>query len=118
LLPSASSAQTNYFFLSISFDPDFDTPDRLAAYAQSYRKGDRDQWLFTAASPDTLDKLPRRLGLSVKRQGDGISHNLRTVVLDPQGRVYRQFDGNNWTSQELASAMQQANQQRNSTPSQ
>jgi cytochrome oxidase Cu insertion factor (SCO1/SenC/PrrC family) len=35
----------------------------------------------------------------------GVTHNLRTVVLDPQGRIFRQFDGNQWTPQELADAI-------------
>jgi cytochrome oxidase Cu insertion factor (SCO1/SenC/PrrC family) len=39
----------------------------------------------------------------VKREAGGsISHNLRTVVLDGQGRIRRQFDGNQWTAEELA----------------
>lgn len=118
LLQTSPGAQTNYAFLSISFDPDFDVPKQLAAYARPYREGGSGQWLFAAAPPETVAHLPRRLGLSVKRQGATISHNLRTVVLDPQGRVFRQFDGNNWTSQELTNAMQEANQHRITTPSQ
>jgi len=35
-------------------------------------------------------------------------HNLRTVVIDVQGRVHRQFDGNRWTAEELAHAMTEA----------
>jgi hypothetical protein len=34
--------------------------------------------------------------------------NLRTVILDPQRRVYRQFDGNKWKAQELAQALAEA----------
>jgi protein SCO1/2 len=108
LLPAA---QSNYVFLSVSFDPDFDTPGLLAAYAKNYRIGYTNQWVFAAAPPQTVAHLPRRLGLSINRLGGGITHNLRTVVLDRYGKVYRQFDGNNWTSQDLANAMQQANKQ-------
>ena len=105
-----SEGQSNYVFLSVSFDPDFDSPDRLAAYAEIYRKSDTNQWVFAAAPSRTLAHLPRRLGLSISRLGGGITHNLRTVVLDAQGKVYRQFNGNNWTSQDLASAMKLANE--------
>jgi protein SCO1 len=108
LLSSASETLTNYFFLSISFDPDVDTPERLAEYAKHFREGDSSGWLFAVASQDLLDKWAPLLGLMVLRQGANITHNLRTVVLDPQGRVYRQFDGNNWTPQDLAGAMQEA----------
>jgi cytochrome oxidase Cu insertion factor (SCO1/SenC/PrrC family) len=44
----------------------------------------------------------------VVHQGANISHNLRTVVLDSQGDITRQFDGNNWTPQQLADAMLEA----------
>jgi len=40
--------------------------------------------------------------------GGSISHNLRTVVLDPGGKIYRQFDGNEWTPKELARALMEA----------
>jgi hypothetical protein len=33
---------------------------------------------------------------------------MRTVVLDPQGRIASQFDGNTWTPQQLADAIVQA----------
>jgi protein SCO1 len=108
LLLSNPNAPTNWEFLSISFDPEFDHPDVLSNYAGLYRGDDERQWLFAAASPDTLASLAPRLDLMVLRQGANISHNLRTVVLDPQGRIAGQFDGNNWTPQQLADAIIQA----------
>ncbi len=92
LLQSAPGARTNYCFLSISFDSDFDRPAQLTAYAHAFRQGGGVPWVFAAAPPETLGRLPRRMGLSYRGQGGGISHNLRTVVLDPQGQVFRQFD--------------------------
>jgi protein SCO1 len=111
LLSSPAGAQTNYVFLSVSFDQDFDTPGQLALYARQFRAGGGPQWVFAAATPKTLDHLPRRLGLWLRHEGPGITHNLRTVVLDPQGRVIRQFDGNNWTAADLVSAMTETRQQ-------
>jgi len=105
LLLSNPHAPTNWEFLSISFDPDFDQPEVLSNYASLYRGDDSRHWLFAAAATDTLAKLAPRLDLMVVRQGAGISHNLRTVVLDPQGRIARQFDGNNWTPPQLADAI-------------
>jgi protein SCO1/2 len=105
LLRAATNAPANWQFLSISFDPDFDLPDKLSNYAKFYREADADRWLFAVADTNTLDRLAPGLDLKILR-GDGVvSHNLRTVVLDPQGRITRQFDGNQWTPQELADAM-------------
>jgi cytochrome oxidase Cu insertion factor (SCO1/SenC/PrrC family) len=49
----------------------------------------------------------------VIRDTNGIMHNLRTVVVDPQGRIFRQFDGNRWTPRELADAILTAARQAN-----
>jgi protein SCO1/2 len=99
-------AFTNWQLLSISFDPDFDRPAVLAAYAKAYRADIPEHWLFSAASVRVLRDLGPRLDLLVHRDPDGgISHNLRTVVLDPKGRIFRQFDGNEWKPEELVEAV-------------
>ncbi len=108
LLLNNPYAPTNWQFLSISFDPSFDTPEILSNYAQLYRNDNAGRWLFAAASTNVLATIAPRLDLIVMHEGASISHNLRTVVLDPQGRIARQFDGNNWTPQALAEAMLQA----------
>ncbi|MGA2869275.1 MAG: copper-binding protein [Verrucomicrobiota bacterium] len=108
LLLSDASAPTNWQFLSISFDPDSDQPEVLSGYAGLYRGDDARHWLFASASTNTLASLAPRLDLMVVHQGANISHNMRTVVLDPQGRIASQFDGNNWTPEQLADAIVQA----------
>jgi protein SCO1/2 len=108
LILSEADAPTNWEFLSISFDPQDDTPGALANYAQLFRGDNTNHWAFAAATKAALAMLAPALDLMVIRQGDAISHNLRTVVLDPRGRIARQFDGNQWTPQELADAIVQA----------
>ncbi|HEY4416327.1 MAG TPA: SCO family protein [Verrucomicrobiae bacterium] len=108
LLLNNPYAPTNWQFLSISFDPAFDTPEALANYARLYRNDDAGHWLFAAASTNVLANIAPRLDLVVMHEGLSISHNLRTVVLDPQGRIAKQFDGNKWTPQQLADAMREA----------
>ena len=111
LITSTPNAPTNWEFLSISFDPENDTPEVLANFGGFYRHGDPSHWLFAAAPTNTLAILAPSLDLMVVHQGASISHNLRTVVLDPHGRIYRQFDGNQWTSRELADTVLDAARQ-------
>jgi protein SCO1/2 len=108
LIASKANSPTNWQFLSISFDPAFDTPEILSAYAGLYRTGNASHWLFATASRDVLTNLAPRLDLMIMREGTSISHNLRTVVLDPNGIIFRQLDGNEWTPQQLAGAVLQA----------
>jgi protein SCO1/2 len=117
-LLQATNAPDNWQLLSISFDPAFDSPEMLSSYANAYRNGNTNRWLFAAASTNTLSGLAPRLDLMIMRDGDNImSHNLRTVVLDPQGKIFRQLDGNEWTPQALADAILQAARERtNSAP--
>ena len=110
LLLADPHAPTNWQFLSISFDPDFDTPQILASSADFYRNHNPDRWLFVSATPETLAHFAAPLGLMVMRQDNSISHNLRTVVVDPNGRIFRQFNDNIWTPDQLAAVIRDAAQ--------
>lgn len=99
---------TNWMFLSISFDAENDRPEVLTKYAQAYREESADRWRFCAAEPKALGEMAGKVGLTVVAEAGSFSHNLRTVVLDPKGRLYRSFNGNLWSAGELAEAMKQA----------
>jgi protein SCO1/2 len=108
ILYKQPNSPTNWQFLCVSFDAEFDQPAMLAGYSKMFRGANPDRWLFAAASPDVLAELAPRLDLKVAREAGSFSHNLRTVVLDPQGRIFKQFDGNEWTAQQLAEAVADA----------
>ncbi len=111
LISSRTNAPANWEFLSISFDPENDTPEVLTSFGGFYRHGDSNHWLFTSAPAKTLAMLGPSLDLMVVHQGQSITHNLRTVVLDTHGRIYKQFDGNQWTPEDLAAAVTAAARQ-------
>jgi len=103
---------TNWQFLSISFDPEFDRPGVLSRYAYSYRGKNPDRWLFAAAPTNVMAIMSAQLDFRFANEGGSFLHNLRTVVIDPQGRVFRQFDGNRWKAEELAQALAEAAEKR------
>ncbi|HNQ74335.1 MAG TPA: SCO family protein [Verrucomicrobiota bacterium] len=109
LLLTNAPAITNWQFISISFDPEHDHPEVLQNYAKFYRHENADRWLFATAPRDVLNKFGPELDLMVvPEEGGSISHNLRTVVLDTQGRIQEQFNGNQWTVEELVAAVKKA----------
>lgn len=108
ILSTTANAPANWQLLSISFDSSFDTPQILSGYARFYRGDDTNRWLFVVASTNTLASLAPKVDLSFWREGGSISHNMRTVVLDPTGKIARQFDGNQWTPEQLADAIREA----------
>ena len=80
----------------------------LAAYAKVYRTGLDDRWLFAAANPVVLAQLSAQLDFHFMNEGGSFTHNLRTVVLDPQRRLHRVFEGNQWKAEDLARALLEA----------
>jgi protein SCO1 len=108
LLLSSPADASKWLLLSLSFDGSFDHPDVLSAYAKNYRHDNPDHWLFGTASPKTLAEIGAPLGLMIMNQGNSMAHNLRTVVLDANGRVFYQFNDNSWTPSQLAEVMQEA----------
>lgn len=104
---------TNWTFISISFDSEFDTPAMLAGYARSYRGNDASHWRFANAPSATLLSIAPQIDFMYQRSDDGgFSHNLRTVVLDAQGRIQHVFNGNKWQSEELVEQMKLAMQSK------
>jgi protein SCO1/2 len=92
--------------VSVSFDPEFDTPTVLAAHAA--RVGARPPaWRFATAPTAQIEEFGGRLGLSVIREADNpasITHNLRTAVIDREGRLVTVLNGNTWTVDEAIKA--------------
>jgi protein SCO1/2 len=94
--------------LSISFDPEFDTPARLAAKAKELG-ADPDLWHFVTAPRDQVDAFGGQLGLSVLREGASganITHNLRTALLDRDGKLARTYNGKEWAPEEVIRDLQ------------
>ncbi|RPJ79104.1 MAG: SCO family protein, partial [Acidobacteria bacterium] len=93
--------------LTISFDPDRDTPEVLKAHAASLG-ADPSIWRFVTAERETVDHFAAGFGLVVMRD-DGtpgnITHNLRTAVLDPEGRLIRVYTGSDWTPEQIVEDM-------------
>jgi protein SCO1/2 len=105
LLLADTNAPGNWQMLSISFDPNFDSPEILSGYGRFYRGDDTNRWLFAVASTNTLAVLAPKVDLMFWREAGSITHNLRTLVLDPNRKIFHQFDGNDWTPKELADAI-------------
>ena len=96
--------------LSISFDPDHDTPAALRAHAARLR-ADPAVWTFATAPRERVDAFGARLGLDVIRDPENpvdITHNLRTAVLDRRGRLAAVLTGNGWTVEDALAALASA----------
>jgi protein SCO1/2 len=96
--------------LSISFDPAYDTPAVLAAHAKKVG-ADPATWNYLTGDQRAIDEFAAHFGVSVMREGSdpaGIVHNLRTAVVDPNGRLVSIFNGMQWAPSELVDGLRSA----------
>ena len=92
-----------WHLMSVSFDPRYDRPASLKRYAETYG-ADLSTWDFTT-DPDTAGltilRIADGLGLTYANDEGLIAHNLRTVLIAPDGTLARVINGNEWTPEEL-----------------
>ena len=86
--------------LSVSFDPEHDTPEVLKSHAE-LRGATPPLWRFAVASHDELRKVAEPLGLVYGPRPNEIAHNLSTAVIGPDGRLVRLEAGGSWTPVDL-----------------
>jgi protein SCO1/2 len=87
--------------LSISFDPEHDTPAVLTAHART-RGAEPPLWTFAVATHQELGQIGPRLGLTYGPSKDEIIHNLTTAVIDAEGKLVRLEAGKGWEVPDLA----------------
>ncbi|MGD0135927.1 MAG: SCO family protein [Bryobacteraceae bacterium] len=86
--------------LSISFDPVHDTPEVLAKYASIW-KADANSWHFLTGTPAEVKVVCRRFGLNFWPDEGTLAHSLHTLVLDREGKLAANFEGNQFSAEQL-----------------
>ncbi len=91
--------------LSISFDPEHDTPRILRDYAFSVAHTHEpalfDRWEFAAPSTVDLPRIADFFALTIKPEAGMITHNLSTAVIGPDGKIVKWYHGSDWQVSDL-----------------
>ncbi|HEX8096588.1 MAG TPA: SCO family protein [Pyrinomonadaceae bacterium] len=91
--------------LSVSFDPEYDTPKVLrsygAAHTGNYTSETFEHWEFATGKKEEVKSAARFFGLEYFQQTGEIVHSLRTAVIKPDGKLYKIYRGNEWKPAEL-----------------
>jgi protein SCO1 len=90
--------------LSITIDPEFDTPQVLKAYAQSLG-ADPSRWRFAGGTRDDVMRVARGFSVYVERNGALLDHTLATVLVDRTGHIGEIWRGNSWKPGEVVEAL-------------
>lgn len=81
--------------ISITFDPEYDSPGVLREYAEA-RGIDTSNYSFMTGPETAIKDLLRQFGVLAQVQGPLIQHTLATLLIDPQGRIIDRADGSQW----------------------
>jgi protein SCO1/2 len=93
--------------LSVSFDPENDTPARLRSYGATYIGSDAKDafahWDFAVPDAPVLKQMAQFFNVGMTNAADGaINHTLSTTLIGPDGKVVRFYPGNEWTAEQVA----------------
>jgi protein SCO1/2 len=101
-LKAMTNGPTNWHILAVSIDPEHDTPAVLREYAERFNY-DPKSWSFLTGELIEVTALAEQFGMTFWHEnGEQLpSHNLRTVMVDANGKVQSIVMGNKWTVDDL-----------------
>jgi protein SCO1/2 len=96
----AARMDRDLVLLTISFDPQYDTPQMLTRYAASNRAGGPG-WHFLTGEPAKIARVCDAFGIQYFAEEGLITHSLQTAVIDREGRLAATVEGKEFTPQQL-----------------
>jgi protein SCO1/2 len=92
---------TEIAFVSITVDPERDTPAVLKEYARNFG-ADLPGWSFLTGAPAAVLDVAHRYGVAVAKAADGgVEHTLLTTLIDRQGKMRVQYLGYRFDEEEF-----------------
>lgn len=95
--------------LSITIDPEFDDPKILRTYGKNYAGAvdpSLKHWSLATGKPAAIRRVAEFFGLSYEKQNGQIIHDLRTALLDADGKIDDFYSGNQWKPTDVAARIQ------------
>jgi protein SCO1/2 len=93
--------QTEYLLLTITTDPEYDTPKQLKSYAEHF-KPNFSNWLFLTGAKEHVGEVWKDFGVNVRKSADGhVQHTAFTTLIDRKGMRRVDYYGDKWHENEL-----------------
>jgi protein SCO1/2 len=96
----ASELGRNLVLLTMTFDPARDQPEVLAKYASQW-KAEPDTWRFLTGSAPEIRRVLDAFGVSAFPDDGLMDHSLHTALIDRDGRLVANIEGNQYTVNQL-----------------
>jgi protein SCO1 len=91
--------------LSISFDPQYDTPTILRNYARGFGEDKFDHWEFAALPAAETRDAAKFFDMLINEQQGQINHSTCTAIIAPDGSLYRLYPGTDWKPEAVLTQM-------------
>ena len=90
----APETRARVHFVSISLDPERDTPEALASYARA-RGADTASWSFLTGEPERVRDVLKRYGVFAQKSVNPgeVDHLVVTLLVDADGRIVKRWFG-------------------------
>lgn len=96
--------------VTVSFDTGYDSPAVLRRYGLPFQKTSPPfgHWRLATGTPQAIRELGEALELDYVEESASFTHNLRTAVVDREGRLHTLLRGNEWRPEQLVAALRAA----------
>ena len=91
-------------FLSISIDPDRDTPKALSDYAAQFN-ANLNHWTFARVPDQDLNYFSNAISLGLNKL-DNLDHKMLVLLINKQGEILQHYSGTRFNPKRLASDIQ------------
>jgi protein SCO1/2 len=92
--------------LSITLDPQYDTPPVLSEYARKWR-ADADAWKFLSGPAGEIEAVARRFGVVYWPEEGLITHTNSTALIGRDGRLIARVEGSSFEPEQLGDLVAQ-----------
>jgi protein SCO1 len=100
-----NNLRRDFVLLTVTFDPVHDSPEALKKYAVNF-KADLTAWHFLTGSETAIRRVCNLFGEDYFPDEGLMDHSLHTAIIDRQGRLVANLEGNEFTSQQLGDLVQ------------
>ena len=91
--------------LTVTFDPQRDTPDVLAHYSRTWKPDPKD-WHFLTGPVPEVRRVTGMFGVDFFPEEGLMNHSLHTAVIGREGKLVANIEGNQFTADQLSDLVQ------------
>jgi protein SCO1 len=101
----AGGMDKDLVLLSVTFDPQTDSPAVLEKYAATWKDNTRGWYFLTGPVPE-IRRVCHMFGMSVWSDEGMLAHSMHTAVIDREGKLVANLEGNEFTAEQLEDLIQ------------